>query len=285
MPSAANLRLKAEITALEAAARAGDPAAIERLTDLGGVDTGGVSRGGNKDAGVRNAARASLRKIGMTGGAYATDDSEKSTVGAKLGRAAKSVGKVASALAPAAVLIPGVGALGAAAIGAGGRAVSGGNLGQIAGAGARGFIGGSAINAAKSALAARGAAGAAGAAGTAAAPAAAAGGGGIGGLASRALDFAKANPAIVGGAIGAINSAGQQAKGANAVDRASGIALNDYNMTNPLRRRAVEMLSQPLPQARDLSYLNDSANPFARRPSPVAPVALVAPSAGRMTRY
>lgn len=279
MPSAANLRLKSEITALEAAARAGDPAAIERLTDLGGVDTGGVSRGGNKDAGVRNAARASLRKLGMTGGAYDTDDSENSSVGAKLGRAAKSVGKVASTLAPAAVLIPGVGPVAAAAIGAGGRAVSGGNLGQIAGAGARGFIGGSAINAAKGALAARGAAGAAGAAG------AGGGGGGLAGLASGALDFAKANPAVIAGAVGAINSAGQQAKGANAVDRASGIALNDYNMTNPLRRRAVEMLSQPLPQARDLSYLNDSANPFARRPPPVAPVAPVAPSAGRMTRY
>lgn len=273
------LAAQADAAALVARAQAGDQTALAELDRKARIeDTGSI---GESNYGVVNAYRDALKALG---------DPTNRGNGLKrmakqrgwLAEAVHDVGGVVKKLAPAAVLIPGVGPLAAAAIGAGGSLASGDNLGQAALSGVTSYAGGSAIKAAKGMLAARGAAGAAGAVGGGAG-----GGGGLGGLARGALSFAQDNPAVIAGALGSINAAGQQSRGMNAVDRASDIATGNYNQTSPLRRRAVELLSGPLPRARDLSYLNDPANPFARRPplAPVAPVPATPGVGGSMNRY
>lgn len=252
---------KAEVTALLARAQQGDQAAIAEL-DRGARIADNHIPGTSRSA--VNVYRQALRDLG---------DPTQRGVGLKdMARTAsplKAVGGAVKKLAPLTVFIPGVGPVLAGAIGAAGSLASGDSLGKAVVSGVTDYAGAKVLSGAKAALAARGAAGAV--------PAAASGGGGgIGALAGKALDYAKTHPAQIAAGLGAINSAGQQAKGSNAVDRAAGIATADYNQTAPLRARAVQMLNQPLPQARDLSYLNDPANPFARRP-PVAPVAPVAP--------
>lgn len=281
-----SLAAQADAAALVARAQQGDQAAIAELDRKARIED--VGHIGESNYGVVNQYRDALKALGdptNRGNGLTRMTHQRGW----LGEAVHDIGGVVKKAAPLAALIPGVGPLAAGAIGALGSAAHGDSVGQVVGSGITGYGGAKLIGAAKGALAARGAAGAAGAAagggGAAVAPVAGAagGGGGIGGLVGGALDYAKKNPQVIAGALGAINAAGQQAKGANAVDRASGIALSDYNQTNPLRQRAVQMLSQPLPQARDLSYLNDPANPFARRPPPVAPVAPVAPAT--MNRY
>lgn len=263
----------AEIPALVAAAQQGDQAAIARLNDIGDVGTRG--RGTATSRATKNKAREALRNLGYSGADYKTINKKTSFL--------QDVGGVVKKAAPLAALIPGVGPLAAAAIAAGGSALHGDNLGQIAGSGLYGYGGAKLVGGAKAMLSGAGAAGAAGGAGAGAAPAAGAPGaaapaaGGGGGLLGRATDFVKSNPGLVTGAIGAINSAGQQAKGSNAVDEAGDIARARYNQTAPLRARAISMLSQPIPQARDLSYLNDAANPFARRAPAAAALAPVGP--------
>lgn len=278
-----SLAAQADAAALVARAQQGDQAAIAELDQKARVED--VGHIGESNYGVVNQYREALQALGdptNRGNGLERMTHQRGW----LGEAIHDVGGVVSKAAPLAALIPGVGPLAAAGIAAAGSAAHGDSLGKVAMSGLTGYGGAKLVGAAKGALAARGAAGAAGAAGATGAPAAAAGGGGgLAGLAGSAIGYAKKNPQVIAGALGAINSAGQQAKGANAVDRASGIALNDYNQTAPLRRRAVELLSQPAPQARDLSYLNDSANPFARR-APVAPVAPVANApVGAMNRY
>lgn len=272
------LAAQADAQALVQRAMAGDQAAIAELDRKARIED--VGHIGESNYGAVNQYRDALKALGdptNRGNGLTRMTHQRGW----LGEAIHDIGGVVKKAAPLAALIPGVGPLAVAGIGALGSVAHGDSLKDVALSGVSGYGGAKLIGAAKGALAARGAAGAAGgaAAGAAGAAGAGGGGGGLAGLASGALDYAKKNPAVVAGALGAINSAGQQAKGSNAVDRASGIALNDYNQTNPLRQRAIQMLNQPLPQARDLSYLNDSANPFARRPPALAPVAPVAPAA------
>lgn len=76
------------------------------------------------------------------------------------------------------------------------------------------------------------------------------------------LEFGEdAAPYILGG-VGTISAIGQQNRANDLREEALGLAREDYASRDPLRQRALGLLTGPLPQPMDLSGLRDTANPF-----------------------
>jgi hypothetical protein len=241
---------------LAARARAGDQAALQELVGLS-RDKGGWA---TNDA--VNYGRMLLRDLGYdmnqldAGGGFV----EARDGGGFLG----SLGGILKTIAPAAALIPGVGiplaagigaagnlagnamqgnklslggALGSAALGAGGAALLGGQgINGIGGIGGRLGLGGGAAG---------GAGGAAGAAGQAAGAAGGGGGGFLPGL-GKAFGLIKPDGGFdalkalgLGGAVaGGIAAHGQAKKANAAMDQARGMALDAYQRRQPISQGA-----------------------------------------------
>lgn len=163
----------------------------------------------------------------------------------------KVLGKAAKYAAPA-LALTGVGAPVAAAIGAGGAALekasSGGNLGDAVKAGALGAAGGLAGGVAGKAV------------GGATASKS---------ILQKALGFAKANPQLLLGAAGAIQSAAQQSSANKKANAAIDIAKQDYASRGPLRQLILQQaLGFGQPQAPlDLSAGFNMGNPYQQLPA------------------
>lgn len=274
---------KKDMDQLAQQAAAGDQSALLRLQALSGYDA--------KKEGLASDPYADLRAqfkdaYGTTNPGAATADSQnyaRLLVSQLTGQAATGylrpndayigddIGKVLKVAAPVAgALIPGVGMLGAAAIGglgnAAGQYAATGKIdpkqalasGGLAAAGnaalgnGLGSVGGSA-----GASAGGGLAGAAGAVGQAA------GGGGSGGLFGTGLNTKDVLTLGLGG-LGAIDAANQSAQADKLRGQALQFAANDYNARAPIREAAVGRALAPLPAQRDLSQtLVNRANPYS----------------------
>jgi hypothetical protein len=192
------------------------------------------------------------------------------------------IGDAAKFAAPALNFVPGVGPLAAAAAGGLGGVLGelndadGFNLGQGLGAGALSALSAYGAGRAKGALSGRGAA-------AAGAPASAAGaarrtglagigdtlagssGGGWGNVAGDVLGFARKNPGLVLGGIGAVTSALGSARNDSREREALQALQADYEARRGLRGQAVDLISRPLEVAPDLSHIfDDPGNPYRR---------------------
>src|SRR5690606_4456117 len=176
------------------------------------------------------------------------------------------IGDVVKKAAPLATLIPGVGPVAAAAIGAAGGLLGQlndddgfrGALGDVLLGGLAGGAGGLALDKLPGVLqAARsivpGAAGAA-----------AGGGSGVGNVLSRAGRFLLDNPELLLGAAAAIAGARQHGKATEAMQRAIDFAMRDAEERRALRGAVLERLTDEGPQRRDLSEVFAGPNPYAR---------------------
>lgn len=189
------------------------------------------------------------------------------------------IGDVVKKAAPLAALIPGVGPVAAAAIGAAGGLLGNlndddgfrGALGDVLLGGLAGGAGGLALEKVPALLQGAGSlfAGGAGAAADAA-------GGGInvGNVLSRAGRFLLDNPELILGGVSAIAGARQHGKATEAMQRAIDFAMRDAEERRALRGAALERLMGPGPARRDLSEVFASPNPYAR------PLTLALPPAG-----
>jgi len=189
------------------------------------------------------------------------------------------IGDVVKFAAPLATLIPGVGPLAAAGIGAAGGLLGNlndddgfrGALGDILLGGLAGGAGGFALEKVPALLQGAGSlfAGGAGAAADAA-------GGGInlGNVLKSAGRFLLDNPELILGGVSAIAGAREHGKAAEALQRAIDFAMRDAEERRALRGAVLERLMGPGPQRRDLSEVFASPNPYAR------PITLALPPAG-----
>lgn len=202
-----------------------------------------------------------------------------------------TIGKVLKVAAPiAGALIPGVGMLGAAAIGAGGNA-----LGQYAGTGkvnvgqsllsgglaaggnallgnGLGSVPGRTVGYTPTSVV-EGATGGLDAAKSAAmaGKAAMGSGGGLGGILRGAGDLLTDYGPLVAGGLGAIGAGKMGSQAEDLRNQAARVAMRDYQQRAPLREAAVTGLTGPRPQREDLSGLYaDPSNPYRR---PVARMA------------
>ena len=274
-------------------AAAGDQAALLRLQALSGYDPkkeGGL-KGVDPYADLRDDFKGAFGKQN-TGAATAdaqnyarmlvadlTGSEVPNYLPPKDAYIGDTIGKVLKVAAPlAGALIPGVGMLGAAAIGAGGNA-----LGQYAGtgkvnvgqsllsgglaAGGNALLGnglgstggGAGLPGYTPSAVVEGPAGAAKAAAIGAEGAGAAGG--AGGLLGAASKYA---PLVLGG-IQAVQTASQQSRANDLQNQALGFAKQDYAGRQPFREALMAKLSAPTPTAPDLSGLFQSSNPYGRR--------------------
>jgi len=269
---------KRNLDKLAAKAKAGDAAALERLHVLGALpgyeDQYGKGYGaGTRDG--RNYARYLLeRDFGedlnylTPGDAYAGD-----TIGGVLKAAAPVLGAV----------LPGVGFLGAAAIGAGGTAAgdlaSTGDVnlknaliaGTLSGAGnsmlgnGLGSVNSSLPGVPGTTTAATGAAGMGGSA--TAVPTAASTAGGILGTGVKAKGvgdaIAKYGPLALG-ALGTIDAAGRYANADRLTQQQLDLLKRDWESRGPARDMAIQQVLGAMPTRPDLSAMYTSPNPYAR---------------------
>jgi hypothetical protein len=189
------------------------------------------------------------------------------------------IGDAAKFAAPALNFVPGVGPLAAAAAGGLGGVLGelndadGFNLGQGLGAGALSALSAYGAGRAKGALQGAGGGGAAGAAGPRRGGLAGIGdalagssGGGWGNVAGDVLGFARKNPGLVLGGIGAVTGALGSAKNDSREREALQALQADYERRRGLRDQAIAMIGQPIAPAPDLSSIfADPGNPYARR--------------------
>lgn len=196
-----------------------------------------------------------------------------------LGKVVGGAGDLLKKASPLASFIPGVGPIAAAGLGAVGALAGkandkhvtlGNTLGSMAGGAALGGIGGYGID--KLQGMASGGAGLGGVAkglfGSRSPASAVAGVAGqapaAGGLFGKALDFAKTNPQLVLGGLGALNSARQQSGADNSRNTALQLMQQDMQNRQPFFQMMAQRMAQQ-PQGVDLSaILRDSSNPFAR---------------------
>lgn len=269
---------KRNLDKLAAKAKAGDAAALERLHVLGALpgyeDQYGKGYGaGTRDG--RNYARYLLeRDFG--------EDLNYLTPGDKF--SGDEVGGALKILAPlAAAAIPGIGFLGAAAIGAGGTAAGDlaatGNVnlknaliaGTLSGAG--NSLLGNGLGSVNSTLpgvpgtttAATGAAGMGGSA-TAAPTAASAASGVLGtGIKAKGVGdaIAKYGPLALG-ALGTIDAAGRYANADRLTQQQLDMLKRDWESRGPARDMALQQVLGAMPTRPDLSAMYTSPNPYAR---------------------
>lgn len=286
-----------EMDKLAKKAAAGDQAALLRLQALSGYDAkkeGGLN-GVDPYADLRDDFKGAFGKQN-TGAATAdaqnyarmlvadlTGSEVPNYLPPKDAYIGDTIGKVLKIAAPiAGALIPGVGMLGAAAIGAGGNALGqyAGtgkvNIGQAALSGGLAAGGNALLGNGLGSTAAQG--GAVGYTPTSVVEGAAgAGSGGAAGLPTalgKGLSLngvlgtlGKAAPLIAGG-MGAIGAGKLGSQAEDLRNQAARIALTDYQGRKPFRDAALEGLMGPQPQREDLSGLfSDPSNPY-RRPVP-----------------
>ena len=281
---------KKDMDKLAQQAAAGDTAALLRLQALSGIDPKKEGFGTDPYADLRAQFKSTY---GTSNPGAATSDSQnyaRLLVSQLTGQpaagylkpndayAGDDIGKVLKVAAPVAgALIPGVGLLGAAAIGGLGNAA-----GQYAATGkidpkqalASGALAAAGNKALGNGLGSTGgsAGAAAGAGGGSSLPAdgiTGGGGGGLlrgGGLLGTGLgldDIQKYGPLVLGG-LGAIDAANQSATADKYRGQALQYATQDYNARAPVRQAAITQSLAPLPQQRDLSQtLVNRANPYS----------------------
>ncbi len=259
-----------EYDAMLTAARAGDPAAQQQLYDA-------ANRKGDKKGQAGNERLNFLRRRAneVLGTKFGTlhDKSFLSKVGHVVGGALKIAAPIAGAL------IPGVGTLGAAAIGAlgntAGRALHGDrfNLGSAIGAGTLAAGGNKLLgNGLGSVPATSGGVlptGPGGLGGDAVSRGVNAGGGGLlGGGGVLGTGFSARDAIGAGlGVAGAFQNASQQSHANDLQNKAMRYAEQDWAARGPLRTQATQRMLAPLPKAEDQSALfaANQVNPFARR--------------------
>lgn len=283
---------KKDMDKLAAKAAAGDTSALLRLQALSGYDA--------KKEGLAADPYADLRaqfkqQYGTSNPGAATSDSQnyaRYLVGNLTGKPATDylkpndayigddIGKILKVAAPiAGALIPGVGWLGAAAIGAGGNAA-----GQYAATGKidpkGALVSGGLAAAGNKALGnglgsgSTGTLGAAGVGGASSLPGDASGAmpssGGSSGLNLGGLNLGAKDIATLGlGALGAVDAAHQSAEADKLRARGLQYATDDYNQRAPIRTAALGQALAPLPQQKDLSQtLVNRANPYSRAALP-----------------
>lgn len=289
---------KQEMDKLAQQAAAGDATALLRLQALSGLDakkeglaadpyadlrgqfksTYGTSNPGAATADAQNYARSLVANLtGQPAAGYLKP--KDAYMGDDIGKVLKIAAPIAGAL------IPGVGTLGAAAIGGVGNAA-----GQYAATGKidpkQAVLSGAAAAAGNKALgnglgstipkapdtswlaganqgAAEALGGLPGAASTAAGAAGAAGQAGSSLLGIGADDLKKWGPLVLGG-LGAIDSASQSAQADKLRSQGLQYATQDYNSRAPVRAAALTGALAPLPQQKDLSQtLVNRANPYS----------------------
>lgn len=270
---------KKDMDKLAQKAAAGDTAALLRLQALSGYDAKKEGLAADPYADLRAQFKA---QYGTSNPGAATSDSQnyaRYLVGNLTGKPATDylkpndayigddIGKVLKVVAPiAGALIPGVGTLGAMAIGglgnAAGQYAATGKIdpkqaalsGGLAAAG-NGLLGNGLGSVSQAAPGVAGAAGAAGAATQAAGQAK--------GILGTGLSTKDAITLGLGG-LGAIDAASQSAQADKLRGQALQFAAQDYGQRAPVRDAALTRALAPLPQQRDLSQtLVNRANPYS----------------------
>lgn len=199
-----------------------------------------------------------------------------------VGKLVGGVGDIVSKAAPLASFIPGVGVLGSAAAGAIGGLMGkandhhvtlGNTLGSIAGGAALGGIGGYGIDKMQGMAAANGGgiggflsglthgSGIPGVGGLN--PALGQTPGNTGGLLGQIAGFAKNNPELLLGGIGALSNARQASGSADMRNQAIDLVMQDYNDRKPFRDLALQRLST-LGQSPNLPQMPVDTNPYAK---------------------